>query len=281
MTNSIDAVMPVNGKILETLWNPVEIFKRPRQVKYAVLITNRPISLSEDVVMPIWKEAMIKIAIDGGADVWLEYIGPLAEEIFKGNYPELVPTLITGDFDSILPETLNKFKSLEVQIIETQDQNYTDLSKALIQLAVHCKTRNISLDVVYVFVGNGGRFDHIMATINTLYKSKTLMGDNHVEKIILVSGNSLSWLLRAGKHRIKIPEILHEKNSWAGLIPMGCTANASTTGLKWNPSTPLNFGGMVSTSNTYDGSPEVTVNTDSDIIWTMGIEPLLEMTNIC
>lgn len=40
----------------------------------------------------------------------------------------------------------------------------------------------------------------------------------------------------------------------------------------------MQFGGLVSTSNTYANS-EVTVNTDTSVIWTMGIEPLTEAIN--
>lgn len=40
----------------------------------------------------------------------------------------------------------------------------------------------------------------------------------------------------------------------------------------------MQFGELVSTSNTYSNS-EVTVDTDTSIIWTMGIEPLGEMNN--
>ena len=37
--------------------------------------------------------------------------------------------------------------------------------------------------------------------------------------------------------------------------------------------TCMKFGGLVSTSNTYDGSSEVTVTTNEKITWSMGIEP--------
>lgn len=40
----------------------------------------------------------------------------------------------------------------------------------------------------------------------------------------------------------------------------------------------MHFGGLVSTSNSYN-SIEVTVNTDTAIIWTMGTELLQEIIN--
>lgn len=41
----------------------------------------------------------------------------------------------------------------------------------------------------------------------------------------------------------------------------------------------LQFGSLVSSSNTYDNCSEVTINTDSPVIWTMGIEPLQKNTS--
>lgn len=42
--------------------------------------------------------------------------------------------------------------------------------------------------------------------------------------------------------------------------------------------TTMQFGGLISTSNTYEDS-EVTVNTDTSVIWTMGIESLKDNVN--
>nr|XP_012230822.1 PREDICTED: thiamin pyrophosphokinase 1 isoform X5 [Linepithema humile] len=122
-----------------------------------------------------------------------------------------------------------------------------------------------------------GRFDHIIGNINTLYKSDKLVGNT---KVIQVASNSLTWLLKPGLHNIRIPEILVRGQSWCGLLPFGSSVNhVSTTGLKWNLNdTTMHFGGLVSTSNTYNKT-EVTVNTDTSIIWTMGIELLREAIN--
>ena len=42
----------------------------------------------------------------------------------------------------------------------------------------------------------------------------------------------------------------------------------------------MQYGSLISTSNTYDGHPEVTITTDVHLLWSMGIEPITGMTEI-
>ena len=106
-------------------------------------------------------------------------------------------------------------------------------------------------------------------------------------------------------HKILIPDIILKSKSWCALIPFGNSNNCITTsGLKWNLSkkshnnylydstihlsftiiinifadkTCMKFGELLSTSNTYDDQPEVIVETDVPMIWTMGIEALTKI----
>lgn len=83
---------------------------------------------------------------------------------------------------------------------------------------------------IIVFHDSSGRFDQIMANINTLFTRH-----DNIFNIYLLSGCSLTWLLKPGKHSITIPDHLVAKERWCSLIPIGHEAtNVTTRGLKWN-----------------------------------------------
>lgn len=54
--------------------------------------------------------------------------------------------------------------------------------------------------------------------------------------MVVVSGGSLFWVLRPGRHSIRVTGDLchHPSASWCGLVPVGQPATLTTTGLKWN-----------------------------------------------
>ncbi|XP_076246261.1 thiamine pyrophosphokinase 1-like isoform X2 [Calliopsis andreniformis] len=233
------------------VWDPLQIFRYSIDYKYAVVILNSPLNWKHDTLLRIWQNAKINVTVDGGTHMWLQYL--------EG-------------------QVLEKLRSMGSTIIETPDQDQTDYTKALLELQHYSKEKNRNLNGVYVFVESSGRFDHIIGNINTLYKSNKLIRNTQV---IQIASNSLTWILQPGFHTIVIPNILVQNNSWCGLLPIGAPVNQiTTTGLKWNlHNSTLQFGGLISSSNTYDNCSEVTVNTDSPVIWTMGIEPLEESMN--
>lgn len=265
-------------EIEKNVWDPLNVFHVTSDYKYAVIILNSPIRLKKNLMFQLWENAQVTITVDGGTHRWLNYLDKEGIDIFSGNYNKYVPNLITGDMDSSSKCTINKLQDIGSKVIMTPDQMFTDYTKALMELKIHVKEENINLNAVFVIVENMGRFDHLLGNINTLYKSGKIIPN---VQIIQVASDSLTWLLKAGFHRIRIPNVLLQGNNWCGLLPIGAPAkHISTTGLKWNLDNGfMQFGGLVSTSNTYDKCPEVTVNADVSLIWTMGIEPLMNSEN--
>ncbi|XP_017062196.1 thiamin pyrophosphokinase 1 [Drosophila ficusphila] len=233
---------------------------------HVCMVLNRQIQVPAHVVKLLWKNAAVRCAVDGGSNHWRDFVVDQAmskKSTGSGATTPLEPLdVITGDFDSITEETVDFFKTTPK--VHTPDQDATDFTKAIAVLQPVMAQRKVR-DVV-VFHDTSGRLDHVMANLNTLYKTQK---DNC--NVFLLSGDSVTWLLRPGKHTIQVPTDLVTSQRWCSLMPVGSSAhNVTTTGLKWNLyHAQMEFGGMVSTSNTYS-TEFVQVETDANLIWSMG-----------
>lgn len=110
------------------------------------------------------------VACDGGGNHCLEY--------------DLTPDYLTGDLDSIESPAIEKFRIQGTQIIEMQNQNRSDLSKALQWLE---SSGVKSIDVVGI---EGGRLDHQFGVWSSLIESESYATLHYDEFILYRIPNS-------------------------------------------------------------------------------------------
>ena len=160
--------------------------------------------------------------------------------------------------------------------------------------AIKCaELKAVNFDQIYVVCDFGGRVDHSISNLNSLY-TKCLAP---LETYIL-SSESITFLLKKGVNVIYADSDLFSvppMGGYCGFFPFGQEAIVSTFGLKWNVhSKRMSFGGVVSSSNEFSGvvSEEevefiargnfagkidvkrmhVIIQTDQQLIWTMSIK---------
>jgi thiamine pyrophosphokinase len=116
--------------------------------------------------------------------------------------------------------------------------------------------------VILVLGALGGRLDHTLSNLNTLYCYR------HLNMALWGDGN-LVRLLRAGTARI---QPARAEGPTCGLVPLARPATASSSGLKWDlDNTHMCFRGLLSTSNIIS-SDTITVSTDEDLLWITAVE---------
>lgn len=254
------------------VWDPWKYFypKNPDS-SYAILILNKCIKFPFEakILMEMWNKASVRITVDGGTETWKEWV---CNNQFS-NAANI--DLLTGDMDSISPKTLQFYENCKTtKVVRTMDQDRTDFTKALMELKIFLKEKNIPIDTLIVLDDSSGRFDQIMANINTLFLARTIVP---TLKIIKVANDSFTWLLTEGEHLIHVPESIYKSGEWCSLVPIGHPCVVTTTGLKWNlNSTKMAFGQLVSTSNTYSGESTVYVKTDNVLVWSMCVKSLFQ-----
>lgn len=138
----------------------------------------------------------------------------------------LIPDLVTGDFDSInkIPKT--------VEVVNTPDQNYTDFDKALMIL----NDRNFS--IIDVFGGSGKEHDHFLGNLSTALQWKHRLNINFHDDF-----GSYFFIENSFKTSVK-------KNLNISLIPFPFAKGITTKGLKYPINNgELTFGEKIGTRN--------------------------------
>ncbi|CAF0871249.1 unnamed protein product [Rotaria sp. Silwood1] len=240
-------------------YKPYSFFELNSSLKYGIIILNYSLdSLRNLLKKEIWEKAHIRACADGGLNILKIYSDEINENF--------LPDYVSGDFDSIHKKTFEYYKSKSnIHFIKTYDQNETDFTKC-VRLMME---KNSTLNNILVFCSLGGRFDHTIGIVHSLYLL------NHIYpnlQIYLTSDNDITFLLHANQlNRIYIQSILN--GNICSLLPIGQSAHVQTEGLQWNlnRNQELSFNKLVSSSNTYETKTTsyVDVYTDNDIIWTM------------
>ncbi|KAI3393922.1 hypothetical protein diail_3484 [Diaporthe ilicicola] len=170
----------------------------------------------------------------------------------------------------------------------------TDFGKAVRWIRDSCTspspeagTRGPARDIV-AMGGLGGRVDQGLSQLHHLYLYQT--SPTYADgRLFLVSGESITFLLKTGKHRIHVRDPERDGNGarrsgsrsredvfdkYAGIIPVKEPSVITLRGFEWDVTDwETEFGGQMSTSNHVLPETEaVEVETTRDVLFTIALK---------
>lgn len=155
-------------------------------------------------------------------------------------------------------------------MIHDPDQFSTDFGKAINHIR---RTHPDGIDIV-ALGGIGGRVDQGLSQMHHLYIFQP-DSDYLTGRLYLLSGASLTFLLKAGKHHIQVKEDGEDEvfGKHVGIIPLREPSVISTKGLEWDVSNwETQIGGQLSTSNhVLPETRVVEVETTKDVVFTIAL----------
>ncbi|KAL7923761.1 thiamine pyrophosphokinase [Trichoderma austrokoningii] len=242
-------------------WQPYRFLQDHDGQNFALLVLNQPLKNSSNL-RRLWRHSSFRIAADGGAN----RLYVLSS--FQAKFSNL--QVIIGDLDSLKPSVREFYTAQRtpVQIIHDADQYSTDFGKAITWIR---KTQPSGTDII-ALGGIGGRIDQGLSQLHHLYlfQSDPAYADG---RIYLLSGSSLTFLLKSGTHRIQVREEGEEEvfGKHIGIIPLREPSHITTKGLEWDVTDwETQMGGKLSTSNhVLPETKIVEVQTTKDVLFTI------------
>jgi thiamine pyrophosphokinase len=181
--------------------------------------------------------------------------------------------VIIGDLDSVESSARNYYENQGTEIIQDGDQYSTDFGKAIVYLR-----KKYGQQTIVTYGGLGGRVDQGLSQLHHLYLFQQEPGYSQGQ-LYLVSEESITFLLKAGSHRIRVrgygkgDRDCDVFGKHVGIIPIREPSQISTKGLEWDVTEwHTEIGGLVSTSNHVLPETEVVeVQTTKDVIFTIAL----------
>ncbi|TQS33754.1 hypothetical protein Golomagni_05890, partial [Golovinomyces magnicellulatus] len=176
-------------------WYPEKLIRDDgAEAPFSLLVLNQPLKNSA-TLRRLWKNAALRVAADGGANRLYTL------STFHGKFSNL--NAIVGDLDSLSANVRDFYSSQPspAVVVHLVDQESTDFNKAVKWIREEYRS---GMDVV-ALGGLGGRVDQGIRQLHEIY---LLQEDPTYAsgRLYLLSGSSLTFLLKAGKHQIHVHE---------------------------------------------------------------------------